>query len=98
MQKVSYLSIIYKCCQLVIYDDLKVGGNNGIVEIYAANLHIASTKHGPLHEQISIAPKWSPNPLSTQLFDEANKYKVPHMGKAKLARRGNIRLLNGRNK
>jgi len=57
MWKVPYFNIVYKCCQLVILDDLKVGGNNGIVEIYFPNLNTASMKLGPLHEQIYIAPK-----------------------------------------
>jgi len=71
MRKIPYLSIVHKCCQLVISDDLKVGGNNGIVEIYAPNLNTATRKLGPLHEHIYIAPKWSPNPSPTQLFDDA---------------------------
>jgi len=65
MWKVSYSSIVRESCQFVICDDLKVGGNNGILEIFAPNLNTYNKEIGPLHEQIFIAPKWSSNPLST---------------------------------
>jgi len=47
-----------------------IGGNNGIVEIYALKLNIAIRKPKPLYEQICIVPKWLPNPSPTQLFEE----------------------------
>jgi len=56
MQKVSYLSIVHECCQLIILDDFKVGDNNGNVEIYALNVNTAIRKPYPLHEQICIVP------------------------------------------
>jgi len=37
MWKVSYVDTIYGCCWLVILDDLKVGGNNEILEISTRN-------------------------------------------------------------
>jgi len=56
-------------------DDFNVGGNNGIVELYAPNLNTATRKLGPLHKKICIAPKWAPNP-STQLFEEATSIRT----------------------
>jgi len=54
VQKVSNLSIACEWCQLIISSDLKVDGNNEIVETYASNLSIAIRKRTPLHKQNCI--------------------------------------------
>jgi len=41
---VSNLNNVCECGQLVIPNDLKVGGNDGIVEIYAPNLILQQEK------------------------------------------------------
>jgi len=62
------LSIVCECYQLVIPDDLQVGGNNGIVEIYAPNLNTATRKLNPLHEQIKFAKRPSSHQIHCQHY------------------------------
>jgi len=63
-------------------DDLKVGGNNEILEISTRTWIPTTKKSSPLHSTQEII-----EPIVYTIIWRSSKYKVSHMDKDKLARR-----------